>query len=449
MLAKLAWKQIWHRPFQSFILIFITALAIGLSVLILSVGQGLHQGLVRATEPFTLLVGAKGSSNQLVINSVFLQDQPIGNISYSEVERLRAQKDLVQSAIPLGFGDNYNGYRIVGTEKEIFDVKPNPKDPNWLRIASGRVFQAPYEVVIGAETARQAKLKVGDKIESIHGISARGQAHKDNPYTIVGILEPVDGPYDQAILTEMESIWHSHAHPSESTAPRGGVIPPTPAEKTGTAAAAAGADGIAEDHDHDAEEDGQHHADDESAEAHSEHANEQVTAIMVQPVGYGQAFKLALQYQSSKEAQLVFPAQVIVRLFSMMGQGEKIWLPVGVIIIGLALLVVVLSSYLASLNRLREQAVMKALGATQGDIMTVSFWQNTFLIVLGGIAGWLIGEGAYRILASVLANSTAISMSKAFMWQPIALMGGTVAAGILISLIPAYMIKKKDINSYL
>ena len=44
---------------------------------------------------------------------------------------------------------------------------------------------------------------------------------------------------------------------------------------------------------------------------------------MVEPVGYAQAMQLMMQFQRSKEAQLVFPAQVIVQLFAMMGQGEK------------------------------------------------------------------------------------------------------------------------------
>lgn len=80
------------------------------------------EGMVQAVKPFPLLMGAKGSPNQLVLNSIFLKDQPIGNISYAEVERLRQQKTVAQ-AIPLGFGDNYRGFRLIGTEKELFDLK--------------------------------------------------------------------------------------------------------------------------------------------------------------------------------------------------------------------------------------------------------------------------------------------------------------------------------------
>ena len=30
-------------------------------------------------------------------------------------------------------------------------------------------------------------------------------------YKVVGILKPVNGPYDQSILTDIKSIWAAHA----------------------------------------------------------------------------------------------------------------------------------------------------------------------------------------------------------------------------------------------
>lgn len=402
MLFKIAWHQLWHKPFQTFLLVVITALAIALSVLVTSVGQGLQQGLIKATEPFTLLVGAKGSEYQLVLNSVFLQDRPIGNIPGAELKKL-AQNPLVKSAIPLGFGDNYRGFRIVGTTPDIFTLKAKPTDPEWLAVKEGRAFNAPYEAVLGADVAEKTGMTIGSTFSSVHGISEKGKAHNEKELTVVGILKPVEGPYDQAILTSMETIWavHDHGH----------------GEGTHT---------DAEDTDGD------------------------VTAIMVQPVGYGQAFKLAQQYQtSSPNAQLVFPAQTIVRLFAAMGQGEKLFLPVGIILIVLTLIVVVLTSYLGSLNRLREQAILRAIGATSQQIIKTVFYENAIVVLLGATCGWITGEGAYLLLSYFMAHSTAISMGQSLQWMPLVITLGAALLGICSSLIPALLIQRKDTNSYL
>lgn len=405
MLFKIAWLQLWHKSFQTGLLILITLLAIALSVLVTSVGQGLQQGLIKATEPFTLLVGAKGSEYQLVLNSVFLQDRPIGNISGAELEKL-THNPLVKSAIPLGFGDNYRGFRIVGTTPDIFTVRVKPTSPEWLTLKEGRPFTAPYEAVIGIDVARKTGLAVGSTFASVHGISEKGKEHKEKEFTVVGILNSVEGPYDQAVLVSMDTIWAVHEHGNEI----GNVA---------------------------------------TGKEVSEHKGE-VTAIMVQPVGYGQAFKLAQQYQSSsKDAQLVFPAQTIVRLFAAMGQGEKLFLPVGITLIFLTLAVVILTSYLGSLNRLREHAVLRAIGATNRQIMKTVFYENAIVVLLGAVLGWLAGEGAYLALTHFMANSTAISMGTELQWLPATIAGSAAVLGILSGFIPAILIQRKDTKSYL
>ena len=80
------------RPLQNSIAVLVMAFSVALAVCVLLVSSGLHDGLVQAAKPFPMLMGAKGSPNQLVLNSVFLKDQPVGNFSYDEVVKLRGNK---------------------------------------------------------------------------------------------------------------------------------------------------------------------------------------------------------------------------------------------------------------------------------------------------------------------------------------------------------------------
>ena len=123
-------------------------------------------------------------------------------------------------AIPLGFGDNYRGFRLIGTEKELFDLKLlGAKQESWLQFAQGRAFSEAHEAVLGAEAASLSGLKLGDTFPSVHGLvaNANSKSHGEK-YKVVGILKPVHGPYDQGIFVTMESIWEHHKHGAQEPA---------------------------------------------------------------------------------------------------------------------------------------------------------------------------------------------------------------------------------------
>ena len=112
-MIKLAFYSLFRRPLRQFLLFLLIALSAAVPVFILQVTDGLYEGINHSVRPFPILVGAKGSSYQLVLNTVFLRDRPIGNIPYTEMDKLE-DSGKVQAVYPLAFGDNYRGFRIVG-----------------------------------------------------------------------------------------------------------------------------------------------------------------------------------------------------------------------------------------------------------------------------------------------------------------------------------------------
>lgn len=461
MLRQIAWSELRHRPWQTLLLTLLIALAIASSVFIAALSFGMHYGLTKATEPFPQIVGAKGSANQLVLNTVYLKDRPIGNISgdlYQDVKN----NPLVKQAIPLAFGDNWRGFRIVGTENTIFDYRVKPQSEPWLKVAEGRRFNAPFEAVIGDGAAKLLGAKIGDTFQSIHGATAHGHVHKDQTYTIVGILAPVEGPYDHAVLTDIRSVWIAHEHHHDH-------------DHEHEHAADAHEEGHEHEHEaavHEEEHEHEHEAavHEEEHEHEHEHApvaaagkpaaqavNDgehaatagQVTAVLIQPQGYGQALKLAMEFQQRNDAQLVFPAQVIIQLFSLMGQGEKMWWYIGAFFIAAALLVVLSTLYLSGLQRLPERAILRVLGAKRSELLTVTLWQNGLIMVLGGILGYVLGYAGYLGVRSLMATNTAIALPLTFLKEPLLIALGTMAVGLLASLIPAWLLARKDTLSKL
>ena len=452
MLRQIAWSELRHRPWQTLLLTLLIALAIASSVFIAALSFGMHYGLTKATEPFQQIVGAKGSANQLVLNTVYLKDRPIGNISgdlYQDVKN----NPLVKQAIPLAFGDNWRGFRIVGTENTIFDYRVKPQSEPWLKVAEGRRFNAPFEAVIGDGAAKLLGAKIGDTFQSIHGATAHGHVHKDQTYTIVGILAPVEGPYDHAVLTDIRSVWIAHEHHHDHDHEHAADAHEEGHEHEHEAAV------HEEEHEHEHEEAHEHEhapvaaAGNPAAQAvnDGEHAATagQVTAVLIQPQGYGQALKLAMEFQQRNDAQLVFPAQVIIQLFSLMGQGEKMWWYIGAFFIAAALLVVLSTLYLSGLQRLPERAILRVLGAKRSELLTVTLWQNGLIMVLGGILGYVLGYAGYLGVRSLMATNTAIALPLTFLKEPLLIALGTMAIGLLASLIPAWLLARKDTLSKL
>ena len=397
-MLRLAFLSLWRRPLRYGMLVLLTAVACALPVFVIQMAGGLYQGLNRAAAPFPILAGAKGSPYQLVLNTVFLRDRPIGNIPYGEVDDLR-QSGKADRVLPLAFGDSYRGFRLCGTEPEIFSyVVPGEHKP-WLRPARGRSFAGTGEAVLGAETARLTGLQVGDVFQSSHGFIGKGKAHH-HPYRVVGILAPVQGPYDKAILVPLKDIWEAHAGHGAALVP--------------------GQKG-------------------------------EVTAILVRPKGYGQAMALLAAWQRKKGglSQLLFPAQSLIALHGMVGQSRKFWITLSLGLLGAATLVTLLALYWDGTSRMEEWALLRALGASRRKTQALLLLEQFLLLLLGSTLGWCLGWGGSLLAAEGIGQQAAVQMSRVPLWQGFLAPALLLGAGTLGGLVPLWLLRKKDIAPYL
>ena len=88
---------------------------------------------------------------------------------------------MVAQSIPLSLGDSYGGFRIVGSNTDFLSLYGAP-------VAEGRLWERPYEAIIGANVARETGLEVNQLFAGTHGLSEQGQAHEDVPYKVVGLI---------------------------------------------------------------------------------------------------------------------------------------------------------------------------------------------------------------------------------------------------------------------
>ncbi|MEO0571653.1 MAG: FtsX-like permease family protein [Bacteroidota bacterium] len=207
-LGFVAYKNMISKPLNMVLSLLLLVLSVSLVTFVLQLSKQLNGQMDKNINPVDMVVGAKGSPLQLVLSSVLHIDTPTGNVKLEEAEQIM-NHPFVGSAIPVSYGDNYKGYRILGTEPEYLERYE-------AVLQEGRLFDTSFEIVAGNAVAQKLRLKIGDKIISSHGLAAAGgEAHEDNPYTIVGILEPSGTVVDQLLICNLESIWDAHDHGDE------------------------------------------------------------------------------------------------------------------------------------------------------------------------------------------------------------------------------------------
>lgn len=164
------------------------------------------------TAGFDAVLGARSSKLQLVLCALFHIEPAPGLLPASDLEYIRAHP-AVERAIPVVLGDNYLGYRFVGTVPEIFEPLPEGRGPAWTLAPARRGEPPPRlfdpekaEAVVGAITARRLGLRIGDRLSAYHGLTYNPDLRHDEEFEVTGILEPTGTPMDRVIFVPMRGL---------------------------------------------------------------------------------------------------------------------------------------------------------------------------------------------------------------------------------------------------
>lgn len=407
------------RALNAALNVLLLALGVATIVLLILFSAQMEERLVRDARGFDLVIGAKGSPLQLVLSSVYHVDVPTGNIPVQEAGRW-AEHPLVETAIPLALGDNVAGFRIVGTEHGY------PRHYG-AELASGRLWQAPFEATLGAAVARRTGLGIGERFVGVHGLAGGGLPHEEHPYEVVGILAPSASVLDRLVLTSIESVWEAHGIEHE-------------------------ADAHDDEHAHEAHGDEEHgHAEPEDRAIGSPGVGEPaITALLVRynsPLGAVQLPRLVNQESALQAAA---PALEIARLLSLLGVGIDALRGFGLLLIGTAGLGVFIALSNAMQERAYDLAVMRTLGASRRTLFVQPLLEGLMLAAAGAALGVLLGHGIVEALGRLVPDLQGIGLTG-LDWRPeeLYLIGLAVLVGALAAFLPAVRAYRTDIAAVL
>ncbi|MDE8753187.1 FtsX-like permease family protein [Pectobacterium polaris] len=435
------WRRLWPGVL---VVVLLIAVATALSISVSLQERALRMGSAKAADRFDLVIGAPGSETQLVLSSVFLQPSALTLIPAQVLTDLE-KNPLVAWAAPVAFGDFYQGMPIIGT------TPPLVTDNGKRQLTAGRVFNDGFEAVVGAQTG----LTVGSTFSPIHGqVGAEGaHAHDDVIYTVVGVL-PADGSaWDKAILVPVNAVWRVHGiHP-----PHGADDDHDHNEHADHDHGAHEHEGEHDGHDHDetTQAEGEPHADDHhdaaaqpvtaphadehgEAEAHGHAHQAGLPAIVVKPKTIAGAYQLRSLYRSNTTLA-VFPGEVLVKLYSMLGDIRELLTYISLGTQGLVGVAVAMVAVIHLRQRQKQIGALRAFGAPRYGIFTLIWSGLMSLVSVGVLLGVGLGYLAARAIAVVMSEKSGFVLPVTLEWEDIHFVLLLLLVAAVVLTIPAML----------
>lgn len=408
MILQFVKTNILSKKLRNFLTIFSILVSVMLIISVQNLTTQLKSNVIENAGVYDILVGAPGSSIQLVLNTIFYYDAPIANINIEYYESL--QKDSrVANVVPIGMGDNYNGYKIIGTSNDFFTDK--------YKLKSGELFKNNGEAVIGSTVAKITGLKVGDKFSGMHGLTEEGgHAHADFQYTVVGVLEQTKTPSDTVIYTDIESLWTVH--------------------------------GL--EHNEHNENDDMEMDDEHDESMHGNSSENLITALLVKTTSLSNQVMVTNDLNKNNDIQAINPAATLRKLLVMLNAGEIVVTLVAYVSIFLSIIVLFTTMLSASIERRKDISILRALGANRKTVFKTILLETLIIAIIGAVLGFIVAHIAIGILGNYTAVNYGINISGfSVQIAEVFVLLGAVVLSIVAGMIPAVMVYKTDATKYL
>ncbi|MEO1540049.1 MAG: ABC transporter permease [Pseudomonadota bacterium] len=400
MILRLAIGSLRARALTVGMTILAIALSVALFLGVEKVRTGAKASFADTISGTDLIVGARSGSVQLLLYSVFRIGNATNNVSWQSYQEI-ADRPEVDWIVPISLGDSHRQFRVMGTTDAFF-TRYRYRGDRALEMASGRGLDDLFDAVIGADVAATLGYVIDDPIIVAHGLASFTE-HDDQPFRVAGVLAKTGTPVDRTVIVSLEAIeaihvdWRSGAKIPGQT---------TPVEVIRQMDLTPGA----------------------------------VTAALVGVESRLQVFQLqrAINDYRAEPLMAILPGVALQELWQIVGVAETALIGVSGMVVVTAL-IGMMATIFSSLNeRRREMAILRAVGARPGTILTLLVLEAAVMSAVGALVG-VVMLYAGLVIAQPLID-------QAFgLWLPIAapttregaVLAAVVVAGAIVSVLPA------------
>lgn len=403
ILARLALASAWNRRYALGLTLLSIALAAALLLGVERLRAGARTGFSSALSGTDLVVGARGSSVQLLLYGVFRLGEPTPNLSWASAQRIAAHPAVAWS-VPISLGDAHRGFAVVGTNTGYFRHYQYA-DGLSLAVAQGRAFDSLFEAVIGAEVARKLGYTLDQRIVLAHGSPEFELAeHADKPFRVVGILAPTGTPVDRSVHVSLESMEAIHIDWQGGMPVPGFSVPPALVQKFDL-------------------------------------SPKTITAQLVGLKRRSDVFALQRELNEAPGEALTaaMPGVVLDQLWQMLAIGERALQAVSALVAAVSL-AGLMAVILAGLDaRRRELAILRSVGARPREVLALLLIEGLGITLAGCLLGLALLQLAVWLGGAWLQSRFGIGLAGSLPGeQEWARLCAILLTGLLASLLPAW-----------
>lgn len=395
---RIVLKSLRQHALSTALAVVSIALGAALLVSVVSLREQTHRAFTQEGLGVDAVLGPKGSPLQIALNALYHLEEMPGKIPWTYYRKV-LRSEVVASGIPFATGHSYAGFRVNAIDGRFFTefaylpgrhFSFSERDGGW-----GRMFAADDEAVAGAEAAAALHLRPGQTFCPVCGVNAGDPVHR-NALRFVGALAPTGTPHDRAIYIPLKSFYTLDGH---------------------------GAD--------------------VQAMAANEDQREISGAYLTIRRIRGGALHPGIQnlkydVAQSSQAQLVIPAEVLPRLFGIIGWVDHVLLGIAALVSALALLFLFVALISALRERRRDLALMRCLGASRRTVFGLTLCESVLIALLGTALGVLAGHGVVAVGSHLIRVETGLRFSGLYpSVADLFILPAAVLMGLVAGLFPA------------
>lgn len=403
-LFNLTLKSILNRKLTTSLLVISIALSTMLLIGVQKVKISAKKSFSTSISGTDLIVGARSGDVQLLMYTVFRQGHPVANISWQSVKDIEKFSE-VDWLVPISLGDSHKGYPVIGTTIDYFQHY-RYANKRQLKLSKGRLFQTPFEVVLGAEVAEKLGYDLDDQLYLSHGIAKSNlPVHKNRAFKVVGILETTRTPVDKSAHISLEGITAIHLNPKEIK--------------------------------------------DNKSLLNIDLTPKAVTSCIVGLKSKFTIFTVQRRITNwdSEPLMAVIPGVALSRLWNSIGTIDSAFFIITILVIIIAFIGLLLALLISLNQRKRELAILRTMGAQPFQLSQILIIESLLITVSGVAFGLVLIIGIGNIIKPILEEKMGLILSfNSFTLAELYFALGIILFGVIISIIPAIMAYRRGLS---
>ena len=400
MLLKLTFNSLYARLLTVAMTVFAISLSLMLYMSVEKLRTSAYTSFTDTISQTDLIVGARTSSVQLLLYSVFRIGNATNNITWESYEDVINKKEVAWS-VPISLGDSHKGFRVMGTNSEFFK-RYKFRGGQSIELEQGKNLGDLYDVIIGAGVAEKLNYSVGTPLIVSHGLQSFSD-HDDQPFKVSGILAKTGTPVDNTVIVSLEAIEAIHVDWSTGAKIPGQI---TPVEEI----------------------------------RQMDLSPKNITAALIGVNSKLQIFQLQRWINEYPEESLssILPGVALQELWRIVGVVENLLLGISVTVI-FTTLIGMTAIIFSSLNeRRREMAIWRAMGASPKVVIGLLMLEAFIISVMSIIVSTVMLFLTLYVLQPWIDNTYGILVNiEMLAVKDIYIFMLFIIAASLVSLIPA------------